>query len=60
MNIEAITAGLRAATEAADLFARAIEAANNGDEIAARNYLAAARGRYDESRAAWDAAKPSP
>lgn len=56
MNIDAIIAGLRAATETADLFARAMEAANNGDEAAADNYLLAARARYDASRDAWDAA----
>lgn len=51
-----ITLLLRAATEAANLAARALEASNNGDEAAAREYLTQARAHYDASRAAWDAA----
>ena len=52
-----ITAALKfmtAAQEAAALATRAIEAANNGDEEGAKEYLEQARSRYAESRAAWD------
>lgn len=56
MNIAIILKGLQAATSAANLYARAAEAANNGDEDAAREYLQQAREHYDKSRADWDAA----
>ena len=47
---------LAAANEAAGLATKALDAANNGDEEAAREYLDRARAHYDTSRAAWDAA----
>jgi hypothetical protein len=56
MNIAKIIAGLRVATEAADLYGRALEAANNGDEQAAEEYLSRVRARYADTRDAWDAA----
>ena len=52
-----ITAALKimsAAQEAANLAARAIEAANNGNEEEAKEYLEKARSRYAASRDAWD------
>lgn len=52
-TLEKITTGLRAATEAADLFARALEAANNDDQQQAERYLAQARSRYDAARERW-------
>lgn len=47
---------LEAANQTSALALRAIEAAHNGDEEAARAYIAAARDRYAQARAAWDAA----
>lgn len=47
---------LKAATEMAQLATRAIEASNNGDDEAARDYLRQARERYASARAAWDEA----
>lgn len=48
--------GLAAATEAADLYARAAAAANQGDRSGAEAYLDRARARYAATRADWDAA----
>jgi hypothetical protein len=56
ISMAAILKGLDAATAAANLYARAAEAANNGDQQVAEEYLRQARERYDASRAAWDAA----
>lgn len=47
---------LAAANEAAALATKAIEAANNGDDEAAQDYLAQSQARYDAARDGWDAA----
>jgi len=59
METALIYAGLEAATELVSLYARAAKAANDGDEEAAKEFLAQARNHYAASRASWDAA-PGP
>jgi hypothetical protein len=54
-----ILAGIQAATAAIQAGAKALDALNNGDETAAKAYLAQARTHFDSARAAWDAA-PGP
>lgn len=47
---------IEAGQAAAELAARSMEAANNGDQAKADEYLAAARARYAAARDKWDAA----
>lgn len=56
MDITLILAGLKAASELVGLYTRAAEAANNGNDVEAEEYLRQARSHYAASRATWDAA----
>lgn len=58
MNPALITAGLQgfnAAMRAAQLFAEAVNAANDGDEEAANEYLAEGREAFSKATDEWDA-----
>lgn len=54
--IEYASMAASAALDAANLFTKAITAANSGDQVAADAYLAQARGHWDQSVADWNAA----
>jgi len=54
--ISEILSAIRIGTALVDAGAKALEAANNGNEVEAREILAEARSRYDSAREGWDRA----
>ena len=54
--LKLVQLGMSGALAAADLFTKALEAANNGDLAAAEAYLAQGRTHFDQAVADWQAA----
>lgn len=54
--LKLVQVGMSGALAAANLFTKALEAANNGDLQAAEAYLTQARSHFDQAVADWEAA----